>query len=154
MSEHQFRGRREDLRLITGKGRYTADNHINGEVAAHFLRADRAHARILAIDAEDARRLPGVLDVVTGADMVATGWKGMPAMAFFKGVGGSSVRVPFRQGLAAGRVRFVGEPVAVVVAEQAHIAQDAAELIRIEYEDLPVIVEASGAMADGAVVLH
>jgi carbon-monoxide dehydrogenase large subunit len=154
LSEHQFRGRREDLRLLTGKGRYTADNHINGEVAAHFLRADRAHARILRIDAEDARRLPGVLDVVTGADIVATGWKGTPAMAFFKGVGGSSVRVPFRQGLAAGRVRFVGEPVAVVVAEQAHIAQDAAELIRIEYEDLPVIVEASSAMADGAVVLH
>ena len=91
---------------------------------------------------------------MTGADIVATGWKGTPAMAFFKGVGGSSVRVPFRQGLAAGRVRFVGEPVAVVVAEQAHVAQDAAELIRIEYEDLPVIVEASGAMADGAVVLH
>ena len=87
---------------------------------------------------------------MTGADIVATGWKGTPAMSFFKGVGGSSVRVPFRQGLAAGRVRFVGEPVAVVVAEHAHLAQDAAELIRIEYEDLPVIVEASGAMADGA----
>ena len=86
----------------------------------------------------DARKLPGVLDIVTGADLVAAGWKGAPAMAFFKGVGGASLRVPFRTGLAHGRVRFVGEPVALVVAETEAIAQDAAELIAVEYEDLPV----------------
>ena len=154
MSEHQFRGRREDLRLVTGRGRYTSDHHFNGQVAGHFLRADRAHAKIVSIDIEAARKLPGVLDVLTGADLMAAGWKGAPAMAFFKGVGGSSLRVPFRTGLAHERVRFVGEPVALVVAKTEAIAQDAAELIAIEYEDLPVAVTASAALAQGATPLH
>lgn len=154
MSEHQFRGRREDLRLVTGRGRYTADYAFADQVAAHFLRADRSHAKIARIDIAAAKKLPGVLDVLTGADLVTAGWKGAPAMAFFKGVGGSSLRVPFRTGLAHDRVRFVGEPVALVVAETEHIAQDAAELIVVEYEDLPVLVEARDAVAVGAVPLH
>jgi carbon-monoxide dehydrogenase large subunit len=154
LSEHQFKGRREDLRLVTGRGRYTADYEFSGQVAGHFLRADRAHAKIVRIGVEAARKLPGVLEILTGADLVATGWKGAPATAFFKGVGGSSLRVPFRTGLAHGRVRFVGEPVALVVAASEHIAQDAAELIEIEYEDLPVLVEARDAIASGAVAVH
>jgi carbon-monoxide dehydrogenase large subunit len=72
--EHQFRGRREDQRLVTGRGRYTADNNVEGQAAAHFLRADRAHARIVRVDKEKARKLPGVIDIVTGADVAATGW--------------------------------------------------------------------------------
>src|SRR4051812_44050995 len=115
--EHQFHGRREDLRLVTGRGKYTTDNNVEGQAAAHFLRADRAHARIVRVDTERAKKMPGVIDVVTGADMAATGWKAPPVMAFFKGVGGSSLHVPFRGGLAHDRVRFVGEPVALVVAE-------------------------------------
>ena len=90
--------------MVTGRGRYTSDHHFDGQVAGHFVRADRAHAKIVRIDIGEAKRLKGVLDVVTGADLAATGWKGAPAMAFFKGVGGSSVRVPFRTGLAQGRV--------------------------------------------------
>ena len=117
MAEHQFKGRREDLRLVTGRGRYTTDNNVDGQAAGHFLRADRAHARIVKIDIAAARKQPGVLDIVTGADIVATGWKAPPVMSFFKGVGGSSLRMPFRAGLAHDRVRFVGEPVALVVAE-------------------------------------
>lgn len=154
MSEHQFRGRREDLRLVTGRGRYTTDHEFSGQVAGYFLRADRAHAKIVRIDTEAARKLPGVLDILTGADLAATGWKGAPAMAFFKGVGGSSLRVPFRTGLAQGRVRFVGEPVALIVGKTEAVAQDAAELIAIEYEDLPVFVTANAALADGAVPIH
>ena len=154
MSEHQFKGRREDVRLVTGRGRYSADYDISGQVSGHFLRADRAHAKILRINTEAARRLPGVLDIVTAADAVAAGWKGTPSTAFFKGVGGSSLRVPFRAALAHGRVRFVGEPVALIVAESDALAQDAAELVEIEYEDLPVVVEAGEAIADGAVTLH
>ena len=154
MSEHQFKGRREDLRLVTGRGRYTADYEFSGQVAGYFLRADRAHARIVRIGTGAARKLPGVLDVLTGADLVATGWKGAPAMAFFKGVGGSSLRVPFRTGLAHERVRFVGEPVVLVVAATEHVAQDAAELVEIEYEDLPVLVEARDAAAGGAIAVH
>ena len=150
MPEHQFRGRREDLRLVTGAGRYTTDHHLNGQVAGHFLRADRAHARIGRIDTEEARKAKGVIDIVTGADIVALSWKSPPVLSFFKGVGGSSVRIPFRPGLAHERVRYVGEPVALVVAETEHLAQDAAERIAIEYEDLPVVVEASAALAPSA----
>jgi len=116
LAEHQFRGRREDHRLVTGKGCYTDDWHFEREAAGHFLRADRAHARIESIDISEARKLRGVIDILTGADMAATGWKGAPVMAFFKGVGGSSVRVPFRCALAHGRVRYVGEPVALIIA--------------------------------------
>ena len=135
-------------------GSYTADYDISGQVSGHFLRADRAHAKILRINTDAARRLPGVLDIVTAADAVAAGWKGTPSTAFFKGVGGSSLRVPFRAALAHGRVRFVGEPVALIVAELDSLAQDAAELVEIEYEDLPVVVDAGEAIADGAVTLH
>jgi carbon-monoxide dehydrogenase large subunit len=140
--------------LVTGQGRYTDDYHFDGQVAAHFLRADRAHAKIKTIDTDAARKLPGVLDILTGADLVATGWKGPPVMAFFKGVGGSSVRVPLRTALAHGRVRFVGEPVALVIAQTEYLAQDAAERIVIDYEDLPAVVDARAAMAGGATPLH
>lgn len=118
------------------------------------MRAGRPHAKIVGINAEEVRKLRGVLDVLTGADLVATGWKGAPAMSFFKGVGGSSVRVPFRTGLAVGRVRYVGEPVALIVAENDYIAQDAAELVTIDYEDLPALIEARDAIAAGATPLH
>lgn len=154
MPEHQFKGRREDLRLLTGRGRYTTDNNVDGQAAAVFVRADRAHAKIVKVDTTAARKQPGVLDIVTGADIVATGWKTPPVMSFFKGVGGSSLRIPFRAGLAHDRVRFVGEPVALVVAESEHLAQDAAELVEIEYEDLPVLVEAADGIAPGAVNVH
>jgi aerobic carbon-monoxide dehydrogenase large subunit len=154
LSEHQFKGRREDLRLVTGQGRYSDDYHFDGEVAGHFLRADRAHAKIVRIDVDEARKLPGVFDILTGDDLVATGWKGTPSMSFFKGVGGSALRVPFRTGLAHQRVRFVGEPVVLIVATTEYVAQDAAERIVIEYEDLPAFVDARAAIADGAVPLH
>ena len=155
MSEHQFRGRREDLRLVTGRGRYTADHHFDGQVAGHFLRADRAHAKIVRIDIEEAKKLPGVLDILTGADLVAAGWKGAPAMAFFKGVGGSSLRVPFRTGLAH-RSRALRRRAgrADCRRRRGAIAQDAAELIAVEYEDLPVVVTAGAALAAGATPLH
>ncbi len=154
MSEQKFSGRREDFRLVTGRGRYTADYDFEGQAAAHFLRSDRAHAKIVRIDTARARAAAGVLGILTGDDVAAAGWKGLPAMAFFKGVGGSSLHVPPRYGLARDRVRFVGEPVAVIVAESVDAAEEAAELIAIEYEDLPVVVEASDAIADGAARVH
>lgn len=154
MAEQQFRGRREDVRLVTGRGHYTADKDFAGQAAAKFVRSDRAHAKIVRIETESTRAIPGVLGVFTGADLVAAGWKGLPAMAFFKGVGGSALRVPFRTGLAHKLVRFVGEPIAVIVAETEYIAADAAERVEVEYEDLPAYVEAKDAMAGGAVRLH
>ena len=154
MSDRKFTGRREDVRLVTGRGRYTADVNLDRQAAAYFLRSDRAHARIRGVDSAKARSAPGVIDIVTGADMAAAGWKGLPAMAFFKGVGGSSLNVPARYGLAHERVRFVGEPVAVIVAETEHQAQDAAELIEVNYEDLPVLVDAADASAAGTARIH
>jgi carbon-monoxide dehydrogenase large subunit len=154
LSERKFSGRREDKRLVTGHGCYTADQRLDGAAAAHFLRSDRAHAKIVRIDTARARALKGVLAIVTGDGLVAAGWKGLPAMAFFKGVGGSSLQVPPRYGLAYERVRFVGEPVALIVAETDYIAQDAAEQIEVEYQDLPVLVEAADANAAGAVRIH
>ena len=154
MPKHQFKGRREDARLLAGRGRYTSDHQFEGQAAACFLRADRAHASIIRIGIDAACRQPGVIDIVTGDDVIATGWKGPPSMSFFKGVGGSSLRVPFRSALAHGRVRFVGEPVALVVAETEHQAQDAAELIEIEYKDLPVVVEAADGISTDSVRLH
>ena len=139
MSEHQFRGRREDLRLVTGRGRYTADHQFQRRRSPDIFSAPTARMRRSSrIDIEEAKKLPGVLDILTGADLVATGWKGAPAHGVFQGRRRLSLRVPFRQGLRIGRVRFVGEPVALVVAETDAIAQDAAELIAVEYEDLPV----------------
>jgi carbon-monoxide dehydrogenase large subunit len=154
LAEHQFKGRREDARLVTGRGRYTTDYVGDRQAFGSFLRSDRAHAKIAKVDTAQARAAPGVLGILTGADLVAAGWKGLPAMAFFKGVGGSALRVPPRYGLAHDRVRFVGEPVALVVAATEAQAQDAAELIVIDYEDLPVYVEPDEALAAGAVALH
>jgi len=111
------RGRREDFRLLTGSGRYTADWNLDGQAHAWFLRSDRAHADIVTIDTAAARAVPGVVAVLTGADVVAAGFKTPPAILFMKGKGGSAFKLPHRHALAHERVRFVGEPVALVVAE-------------------------------------
>jgi carbon-monoxide dehydrogenase large subunit len=154
LAEQQFKGRREDLRLVTGRGRYTTDHEIPGQVYGHFLRADRAHAKILRIDIAAAAGSPGVIGILTGEDIVNAGLKSPPAVSFFKGVHGTSLRDPPRPALACERVRFVGEPVALVVAKTETLAQDAAELIAIDYEDLPVLVDAASALAAAAARVH
>ncbi len=154
MSTQDYKGRREDLRLVTGQGQYTADHHVPSQATGYFLRADRAHARILDIDVSAAADAPGVIGILTGAEVAASGFKSPRAINFFKGVGGSSLVEPSRPALAQDRVRFVGEPVVLVVAETELQAQDAAELISIDYEDIPVLVDARDAMADDAVLLH
>src|SRR6188508_651164 len=153
MSSH-FKGRREDRRLLTGAGCFTADWNLPGQVHAAFLRSDRAHARIRSIDTSAARALPGVLAVLTGDDIKAAGYKPLPSNAPGPGYQGSPFRLPERHGLAQGRVRFVGEAVAIAVAETAAIAQDACELIAADYEDLPAVTTPAAATAPGAVQLH
>ena len=148
-----FKGRREDNRLVTGAGRYTADWDRPGQVHAVFLRSDRAHATIVTIDTEAARGAPGVLGVLTGADTVAAGYNRGRAMVPYKGRG-EAVRSPESPALAHGRVRYVGEPVAIVVAETAHQAQDAAELIAIEYDEREAVVDGRRALEPGAPLLH
>jgi carbon-monoxide dehydrogenase large subunit len=148
------RGRREDFRLLTGSGRYTADWNLARQAHACFLRSDRAHAEIVTIDTDAARAVPGVLAVLTGADVVAAGFKTPPAILFMKGKGGSAFKLPHRHALAHERVRFVGEPVALVVAESEAAAQDGAERIAIDYRELAPAITAQDALAAGGLQLH
>ena len=149
-----FKGRREDARLITGQGRYSADWSFPGQLHASFLRSDRAHAEIVSLDIARARAAPGVVAVLTGRDTTRAGFKTAPSMVKWPGRGGAAIKVPHRDVLAEGRVRFVGQEVALVVAQTALAAQDAVEAIEVEYRDLPAVVEAEAALAQGAPQLH
>ena len=148
------KGRREDFRLVSGQGKYTADWNLEGQAHGWFLRSDHAHAEIVSIDTSAALAVPGVLAVLTGADVVKAAFKTPPAIMFMKGKGGSSFKLPHRYALAHERVRFVGEPVALVVAENEAAAQDGTERIVVDYRDLPAVVDAQAALAPGAPVLH
>src|SRR5262249_2641587 len=136
MSE-TFKGRREDQRLVTGHGRYTGDWNLPNETYGWFLRSDRAHAEIASIDVDAPLRSPGVLGVFVGTDLADAGFKSPRPSAHFKGKDGAVLKSPNRPALAHGRVRFVGEPVALVVAGSEWAAQDAAERIAVDYRDLP-----------------
>ena len=150
----RFTGRREDGRLLTGQGRYASDWNRPDQLYGHFLRADRAHAQIVSLDVEAARRMPGVAAVFTGADTTKAGFKSPPPLVKYPGKGGMALKVPHRDVLADGCVRFVGQEVALVVASTAAAAQDASERIEIEYRDLPVVVDAEAALGPGAPRLH
>jgi carbon-monoxide dehydrogenase large subunit len=146
--------RREDARLLTGKGRYTADWNLPGQLYGFFLRSDRAHAEIVSIDARAATARKGVAVVLTGADYAASGWKSLPGGVPYEGVGGQKQKKPFWPALAHGKVRYVGQPVALVVADSAALAQDAAEEIAAEYRDLPAVIGFEAATKSGAPQLH
>jgi carbon-monoxide dehydrogenase large subunit len=141
-----FKGRREDDRLLTGHGRYTADWNFDGQLYACFLRSDRAHAVIKELDTKEAESVDGVVAVFTGEDVAH--FKTPPPMVKFP------IKVPRREVLARGRVRYVGEEIALVVAERPAVAQDAVERIRIDYEELPAVVDAAAALAPEAPQLH
>jgi carbon-monoxide dehydrogenase large subunit len=145
-----LKGRLEDDRMLTGRGRYVSDWSLPGQAYAHFVRSDRPHAEIVAIDAVAALAQPGVLAVFTGEDVAAAGLKSLPAAVPVKGRGGTELLKPDRPALAQGKVRFVGEPVAMVVAETAALAADAAEAVMVEYRDLPAVVRSVDALAEGA----
>lgn len=149
----EFNGRREDARLLTGMGRYAADWNQPDQLYAAFLRADQAHAMIRSIDITAARAAPGVQAVLIGADAVAAGFDRGSAMMPVKGRG-EALLVPARPVLATDRVRFVGEPVALVVATTAHQAQDGVERIAVEYAALPAVADAAAALEPGAPVIH
>ena len=146
--------RREDLRLITGQGRYTADWNLPGQLHAAVLRSDHAHADITRLDVEQARAFPGVVAIFTSEDMKAAGYKSLPNAVNYPGKGGQALLKPFQPILALGRVRYVGEPIAMVIAETAAIAEEARELIAIEYGDLPAVIGFDAAVAPGAPQLH
>jgi carbon-monoxide dehydrogenase large subunit len=147
-----MKGRLEDHRMLTGRGRYVSDWNLPGQAYGHFLRSDRAHARIASIDKQAALAHPGVLAVFTGEDLEEL--KSLPAALGVKGRGGAELNNPGRPALAQGRVRFAGDAVALIVAESAAAAQDASELVAIDYEDLPAVVTAAQAVAPGAPAVH
>src|SRR5258707_2935830 len=152
MSEKTIR--REDARLLTGGGRYTADWNLPGQLYAFFLRSDRAHAEIVSIDAGAATARKGVHLVLSGAEYVASGWKSLPGGVPYEGVGGQKQKTPFWPALAQGKVHYVGQPVALIVADSAALAQDASEDMAVEYRDLPAAVGFEAATAASASQLH
>lgn len=138
--------RREDGRMVAGTARYVADVELPRCCEAAFVRSTVAHARIAAVDVEEARQAPGVLAVLTAADLAA-----VRPLADLLEV--ESVKTP-RPPLAADRVRYVGEPVAVVIAADRYAAEDAAELVFVEYEELEPVLDVEQAIAGGAPLLH
>jgi carbon-monoxide dehydrogenase large subunit len=140
--------RLEDDALVRGLGRYAADVTLTGQAYAYFVRSQHAFADIRAIDGDAARAVPGVLAVLTAADMEGIG--NVSQHPPLVGRGGRKLILPHRPALAGTTVRHVGEPVAVVVADTLTAAQDAAELVSVDYEERTPVVDLREAMRDGA----
>jgi len=142
--------RSEDMRLLTGGGRYTDDTSAAGQAHASFVRSTVAHGEIRGIDTAEARAMPGVIAVYTGADLAADGIGNIGSGLPLKNRDGSPYVVPPRPPIAVGRVHHVGDPVAVVIAETADQADDAAAAIFPDISPLPVVTDAEKAAAEGA----
>jgi carbon-monoxide dehydrogenase large subunit len=140
----------EDAGLLAGAGHFTDDMSHPSQLYLSFLRSPHAHARIVSIQTEAARAMPGVAAVLTGADLAAAGVKPLPVAPIFKRPDGSPGATPLRPALAHEVVRFVGEAVVAVVADTLEQAKDAIEAVEVEYDDLPVVTALSAAVAPGA----
>ncbi|OGA02084.1 MAG: hypothetical protein A3H35_06210 [Betaproteobacteria bacterium RIFCSPLOWO2_02_FULL_62_17] len=149
-----FKGRREDQRLLTGKGTYTSDCNLPGQLHACFVRSDRAHAKILRIDLSTAEKAPGVRAVFNAHSIAAANLKRLQPLVAYPGRGGMKIIVPDRPALARERVRYVGEPVALVIATTAMAALSATELVEVEYQDLPPVIGVDRALAPNATLVH
>jgi carbon-monoxide dehydrogenase large subunit len=134
--------RLEDQHLMTGRGKFTDDVTLPGLAHCAFARSPHAHARIARIDAAAARRSPGVLAVLTGADLIADGVNPLPFHQLHKRPDGSPIVAPPRHVLTPDVARFVGNAYAMVIAETRNQAKDAAELVEVDWEALPAIVDA------------
>ena len=145
--------RQEDQPLVTGHGRFAADHHYPGMLHAYVIRSVHAHARITGIDLQAVRDYPGVHWVVTATDLKALGAGHIPHPITAKGMGGEDQRVALMPLLAEDTVRFVGQPVAMVIADSALIAQDAAEMAVIDYEMLDAVTDPETA-SSSPVQLH
>src|SRR5678815_3399311 len=136
--------RKEDRRFLLGKGNYVDDITLPNQSHAVFVRSMYAHAKIKKIDTKAAKAAPGVLAVFTGDDIAADGLGGLPCGWLVKSKDGSNMVEPPHPALAQGKVRHVGDPVAMVVATSKAAAKAAAGLVDIDYEVLPAI----GLLAD------
>ena len=145
--------RKEDPVLLRGEGRYTDDLNLPGQLYAVFVRSRYAHGTINSVGVAEAKAMPGVLAVLTAEDLESAGIKPMPAPSGANADGTPTPR-PKQMALAIGKVRYVGDPVACVVAETAKGARDAAEAVMIDVDPLPAVTSARAAAADEAPVLH
>jgi carbon-monoxide dehydrogenase large subunit len=145
--------RSEDPRLLRGEGRYTDDINLANQAYAVMVRSSHAHGRLLAIDGETARNMAGVLGVYTVADLDGAGYGTLKCAVPFSNRDGTPMRKPLRPALARDRVRFVGDPVAFVVAGTAAQAREAAEAVLVEIEPLPAVTSAREAAKAGAPAL-
>jgi aerobic carbon-monoxide dehydrogenase large subunit len=146
--------RKEDFRFITGKGQYTDDVTRPGETRAMFVRSPHAHARIKSIDAKAARVMPGVLAVLTGAELAADKIGNLICGWMIHSKDGSPMKMAPHPALANGKACYVGDPVAVVVAETLAQAKDAAETVVVDYDVLPSVSDPAKAQAKGAAQIH
>ncbi len=144
--------RKEDFRFLTGRGNYTDDINQPGQTYAYILRSPHAHAKINGINTDAAKAAKGVLAVFTGEDMAGVG--GIPCGWGVNNKDGSPMNEPPHPALAIGKVRHVGDQVAVVVAESYAKAKDAAELIEVDYTELPAVAHMEAALAAGAPLVH
>jgi carbon-monoxide dehydrogenase large subunit len=140
----------EDPALVQGQGRFTDDVTLPGQAWVAFVRSTCAHGRIVSVDADAARAMPGVLAVFTGADLAAAGVKPLPFAPGFKRPDGVAAVPPPRRVLAHEVVRFVGEAVAAVVAETRDAAKNAANAVGVEFDELPALADLESALAPGA----
>ncbi len=146
--------RREDQRFLTGRGRYTDNTAPADALAVLFVRSPHAHARIVDIDVKDALGCAGVVAVYTAADTAADRLGHLPAIVEIKDEAGQRHREPPHLPMSVGKVRHVGEIVAMIVAETIDQARDASELLAVDYEELPAVVTVAQALAPGAPLLH
>src|SRR5271167_1565549 len=146
--------RKEDFRFITGKGQYTDDINRPGQSYIHFLRSPHAHAKIKAIDAKAAAAMPGVLAVLTGADLAADNIGGLICGWMIHSKDGSPMKMAPHPAIAHDKACFVGDPVAVVIAETLEAARDAAEKVTVDYELLPAVSDPAKAQAKDAAQIH
>jgi carbon-monoxide dehydrogenase large subunit len=145
--------RKEDLRFLTGAGQYTDDVTLPHQTHAYFVRSPHAHAKIGAIRTDAARKAPGVLAVYTGADLPDS-VGGLPCGWLITGTDGKPMKEPKHPLLAQGKVRYVGDHVAIVIAETPEQARAAGEQVEVDYEELPAVVDVRDALKPGAPTVH
>ena len=142
--------RTEDAPLLQGHARFTDDVNLPGQAYAVFARAQVAHAHLRSLNTAAALAMPGVIAVLTGADLLRDGVGGIPPVAIFPGRDGKPMFQAVMPALAQERVRYVGEPLAIVIAETQAQAEDAVEMVEAEFDDLPAAPTVETAMVSGA----
>ncbi len=146
--------RSEDDPLLSGRGRFTDDLKMQGHARAAFVRSAMGHAKLRGVDAKAAAKMPGVLAVLTGADLAREGLGAIPPGVLLPGKDGKPMFATAMPALAHERVRYVGEPVALVVAETLPQALDAVDAVQVDYEELPAVSSVARALAKGAPALY